>query len=58
LKLRNFIINPESTCNELIWDNYNAPTMAYSKSDKLISAQIQAKSIVMSVSEKKKKPNN
>lgn len=38
IKLRNFIIDTEPTCNELIWDNYNAVAMAYSKSDKLKDA--------------------
>ena len=38
LKLRNFIIENEPTCNELIWDNYNAVAIAYSKSDKLKDA--------------------
>jgi hypothetical protein len=38
LKLRNFIIDTEPTCNELIWDNYNALAIAYSKSDKLKDA--------------------
>ena len=38
LKLRNFIIETEPTCNELIWDNYNAVAIAYSKSDKLKDA--------------------
>lgn len=28
LKLRNFIIETEPTCNELIWDNYNAIVIA------------------------------
>ena len=38
LKLRNVIIEIEPTCNELIWDNYNAVAIAYSKSDKLKDA--------------------
>ena len=38
LKLRNFIIETEPTCNELIWDNYNAVAIAYAKSDKLKDA--------------------
>lgn len=38
LKLRKFILDTEPTCNELIWDNYNAVAMAYSKSDKLKDA--------------------
>ena len=38
LKLRNFIIETEPTCNELIWDNYNAVAIVYSKSDKLKDA--------------------
>ena len=38
LKLRSFIIDIEPTCNELIWDNYNAVAIAYSKSDKLKDA--------------------
>ena len=38
LKLRNFIIETEPTCNELIWDNYNAVAIAYTKSDKLKDA--------------------
>jgi len=36
--LRNFITETEPTCNELIWDNYNAVAIAYSKSDKLKDA--------------------
>ncbi len=38
LKLRAFIVDTAPTCNELIWDNYNAVAMAYSKSDKLKDA--------------------
>ena len=38
IKLRNFIIETEPTCNELIWDNYNAVAIAYTKSDKLKDA--------------------
>ncbi len=38
LKLRAFIVDTAPTCNELIWDNYNAVAIAYSKSDKLKDA--------------------
>ncbi len=38
LKLREFIINTIPSTNELIWDNYNAVAIAYSKSDKLKDA--------------------
>jgi len=35
LELRNFITELVPQANELIWDNYNAVAMAYSKSEKL-----------------------
>lgn len=38
LKLKKVILDTEPTCNELIWDNYNAVAIAYSKSDKLKDA--------------------
>ncbi len=38
LKLRNFIIVNAPDCNELIWDNYNAVAIGYSKSNKLKDA--------------------
>ena len=38
LKLRNFITDLVPEANELIWDNYNAVAMAYSKSEKLKDA--------------------
>ncbi len=38
LQLRSFIIENVPTSNELIWDNYNAVALAYSKSDKLKDA--------------------
>ena len=38
LNLRKFIVEAEPTCNELIWDNYNAVAIAYSKSDALKDA--------------------
>lgn len=38
LELRNFIIDLVPQTNELIWDNYNAVAMAYSKSKKLKDA--------------------
>ncbi len=38
LQLRGFIIDALPTTNELIWDNYNAVAIAYSKSDKLKDA--------------------
>jgi len=38
LQLREFIIDTLPTTNELIWDNYNAVAIAYSKSDKLKDA--------------------
>ncbi|WP_171037112.1 DUF1801 domain-containing protein [Maribacter algarum] len=37
-ELRRFILNTVSTTNELIWDNYNAVAIAYSKSEKLKDA--------------------
>ncbi len=38
LELRDFITNLEPEANELIWDNYNAVALAYSKSEKLKDA--------------------
>jgi hypothetical protein len=38
LELRNFITDLIPEANELIWDNYNAVAMAYSKSEKLKNA--------------------
>jgi hypothetical protein len=38
MELRNFITDLVPESNELIWDNYNAVTMAYSKSEKLKDA--------------------
>lgn len=38
LELRNFITDLVPEANELIWDNYNAVAMAYSKSEKLKDA--------------------
>ena len=38
LELRNFITDLMPQANELIWDNYNAVAMAYSKSEKLKDA--------------------
>ena len=38
MELRNFITNLVPESNELIWDNYNAVAMAYSKSEKLKDA--------------------
>jgi hypothetical protein len=38
LELRDFITDLVPQANELIWDNYNAVTMAYSKSEKLKDA--------------------
>lgn len=38
LELRNFITDLVPQANELIWDNYNAVAMAYSKSEKLKDA--------------------
>ncbi|GAA4959727.1 hypothetical protein [Algibacter aquimarinus] len=38
LDLRNFITDLIPESNELIWDNYNAVAMAYSKSEKLKDA--------------------
>jgi hypothetical protein len=38
LELRNFITDLVPESNELIWDNYNAVAMAYSKSEKLKDA--------------------
>ena len=37
-QLRDFIINSVPQTNELIWDNYNAVAIAYSKSEKLKDA--------------------
>lgn len=37
-QLRGFIIDLVPQANELIWDNYNAVAIAYSKSDKLKDA--------------------
>ena len=37
-ELRNFVIGLVPTTNELIWDNYNAVAIAYSKSEKLKDA--------------------
>ena len=37
-ELRNFITNTIPEANELIWDNYNAVALAYSKSQKLKDA--------------------
>ena len=36
--LRSFILKTVPDCNELIWDNYNALAIAYSKSEKLKDA--------------------
>ncbi|MBC2845116.1 DUF1801 domain-containing protein [Winogradskyella flava] len=36
--LRNFVVNVVPEANELIWDNYNALAMAYSKSEQLKDA--------------------
>jgi hypothetical protein len=38
LELRDFITDLVPQANELIWDNYNAVAMAYSKSEKLKDA--------------------
>jgi hypothetical protein len=38
LELRNFITDLVPHANELIWDNYNAVAIAYSKSEKLKDA--------------------
>ncbi|UOY08279.1 DUF1801 domain-containing protein [Muricauda sp. SCSIO 64092] len=38
LQLRDFITNLVPQANELIWDNYNAVALAYSKSEKLKDA--------------------
>ena len=38
MELRNFITELVPQANELIWDNYNAVAMAYSKSEKLKDA--------------------
>jgi len=38
LELRNFITDLVPQANELIWDNYNAVAIAYSKSEKLKDA--------------------
>lgn len=38
LELRGFITDLVPEANELIWDNYNAVAIAYSKSEKLIDA--------------------
>lgn len=38
LALRNFVTELIPEANELIWDNYNAVAMAYSKSEKLKDA--------------------
>ena len=38
LELRDFITNLVPEANELIWDNYNAVAIAYSKSEKLKDA--------------------
>lgn len=38
IELRNFVTNLIPEANELIWDNYNAVAMAYSKSEKLKDA--------------------
>ncbi|KQC30849.1 DUF1801 domain-containing protein [Flagellimonas eckloniae] len=38
LELRNFITDLVPEANELIWDNYNAVALAYSKSEKLKDA--------------------
>ncbi len=38
LELRNFLTDLIPESNELIWDNYNAVAMAYSKSEKLKDA--------------------
>jgi hypothetical protein len=38
LQLRNFIVELVPDANELIWDNYNAVAIAYSKSEQLKDA--------------------
>lgn len=38
IELRNYITDLVPNANELIWDNYNALAMAYSKSEKLKDA--------------------
>lgn len=38
VELRNFLVELVPEANELIWDNYNAVAMAYSKSEKLKDA--------------------
>lgn len=38
ISLRDFIIEMVPEANELIWDNYNAVALAYSKSEKLKDA--------------------
>lgn len=38
LTLRNYLLRLVPKTNELIWDNYNAVALAYSKSDKLKDA--------------------
>ena len=38
LEVRSFIVELVPEANELIWDNYNAVAIAYSKSDKLKDA--------------------
>ncbi len=38
IELRNFLTELVPQANELIWDNYNAVAMAYSKSEKLKDA--------------------
>ena len=38
LELRNFVVELVPQANELIWDNYNAVAIAYSKSKKLKDA--------------------
>ncbi|MFK8102319.1 MAG: DUF1801 domain-containing protein [Saprospiraceae bacterium] len=38
MELRNFILDLVPLANELIWDNYNAVAIAYSKSEKLKDA--------------------
>ena len=38
LALRSFVVHLVPEANELIWDNYNAVAMAYSKSEKLKDA--------------------
>lgn len=35
LELREFVTNEVPHANELIWDNYNAVAIAYSKSERL-----------------------